>query len=170
MAVENPSNTERQNTVAPKGSYKFPKSERLHHRTLVNNLFDKGEVIYANPLRLTYRLITPDRLSAESRLELAKEIEHVQMMVTIPKKKIHHAVGRVLLRRRIREAYRLNRLELLDKVISRNDKAYLSLSFIYLSDSVADYAEIDKKMQILLSKLIHVLDSKHSEETTNQPE
>ena len=40
----------------------FKKTERLHHRTLVEGLFSRGKSIYACPLRMVWRQWTPEEL------------------------------------------------------------------------------------------------------------
>ena len=81
--------------------YKLNKDEKLCSRTAVDTLFHEGKSLMAFPLRAAYRLRPRD------------ERHPVQFLISIPKKRIRKAVNRVLLRRRTREAYRLNRGELL---------------------------------------------------------
>ena len=68
------------------------KTEKLCSRTAVNRLFAEGKPAKAYPLRAVYN---------ESNRTYGAA---AQFMITIPKKKIRKAVGRVLLRRRVREA------------------------------------------------------------------
>jgi len=83
------------------------------------------------------------------------------MLVTVPKKKRRRAVDRVLMRRRIREAYRINRRPLEDLACSCPGIRTLQLAFIYLKNENADYAEIERKMRALLAKVAVALDSAH---------
>ena len=75
----------------------------------------------------------------------------MRFLITIPKKKIRKAVGRVLLRRRVREAYRLNR-NLLVPAVADAEKS-VDVAFIYLSNEPVHYAEIEQRMQALLQKI-----------------
>ena len=136
------------------GRLTLRKGERLHHRTLVEGLFAKGKTLYDFPLRLTWRVITEEDLQEAFRHGVPEGIGGVQMLVTVPKKKRRRAVDRVLMRRRIREAYRLNRLPLKRLVESKPEIRSLQLAFIYLKDSNADYAEIERKMQGLIGKMM----------------
>ena len=86
-------------------------------------------------------------------MDVPQKIDSLQMLITIPKKKRKRAVDRVLLRRRIREAYRLNRLPLKELTDSLPDHGSLSLAFIYIHDKNSDYRVIEKAMITLLSKL-----------------
>ena len=132
------------------------KGERLHHRTLVNNVYDKGEALYCYPLRLQWRACDADELRASFRAEIPAHIDPLQMMVTIPKRKQRHAVDRVLLRRRVREAYRLNRLEL-KEIAKSSGYATISLSFIYISPEKCTYGKIERAMKTLLVKIAEKL-------------
>lgn len=138
---------------APTHRLKFVKAERLRHRTLVEGLFQHGKSLYEYPLRLTYRIMSGDELSDSFRKEVPEGIARMQMMVTVPKKKRRHAVDRVLMRRRIREAFRLNRIPLRDLAQQLPDGAYLQLAFIYLHNENADYRQMENCMIRLLDKL-----------------
>ena len=72
----------------------------------------------------------------------------------IPKKRIRHAVGRVTLRRRVREAYRLNRRELLQAPL--NDAGCgVDIAFVYLDNNPAPYSVINERMVSLLQRIAH---------------
>lgn len=129
------------------------KAEKLRLKTLVEGLFESGEVLYDFPLRMSFRAISPRELEESFRTGAPEGIGPVQMLVTVPKRKRKRAVDRVLLRRRIREAYRLNRGELRSLVESTDEIGTLSLAFIYIHDDNTDYALIEKKMKRLLGKL-----------------
>lgn len=74
-----------------------------------------------------------------------------KFMITVPKKKIRTAVGRVLVRRRIREAYRLNRSILAQALQPAGSVA--EIAFLYMDTSIADYATIEASMKKLLGKI-----------------
>ena len=121
--------------------YKLKKDEKLCSRTAVNLLFDEGKSLMAFPLRAAYRL--------------RPRGEHpVQFLISIPKKRIRHAVGRVTLRRRVREAYRLNRRELLQAPL--NDAGCgVDIAFVYLDSNLAPYSVINERMVSLLQRIAH---------------
>ena len=96
-------------------------------------------------------------MSGSFRAELPPQLGKLQMLITVPKKKRRHAVDRVLMRRRIREAYRLNRLSLKETVENIPHSGTLSLAFIYLSDTNLPYSTIEKKMRRLLSKVSNLV-------------
>ena len=119
--------------------YKLKKDEKLCSRTAVNLLFDEGKSLMAFPLRAAYRL--------------RPRGEHpVQFLISIPKKRIRRAVGRVTLRRRMREAYRLNRRELLLAPFEQAGCG-VDIAFVYLDSNLAPYSVINEKMVSLLSRI-----------------
>lgn len=129
------------------------KEEKLRLKTLVDGLFKSGDTLYDFPLRMNFRAIGPEELDNSFRIGRPDGIGPLQMLITVPKRKRHRAVDRVLLRRRIREAYRLNRHALKSAIESREDIATLSIAFIYMHDSNTDYRLIEKKMRRLLDRL-----------------
>ncbi|MDE6811990.1 MAG: ribonuclease P protein component, partial [Muribaculaceae bacterium] len=131
----------------------FPKSERLRHKILVDTLFRKGGTIFEYPLKLQYRALTAQELKESFRVGVPDRIAPLQVMITIPKKKRRHAVDRVLMRRRIREAYRLNRRSLRRQIEEHPGIRTLSLALIYISEDNIDYPRIERKVQKLLSRL-----------------
>lgn len=138
-------------------SLRMGKSERLHHRTLVEGLFAEGKSMYEFPLRMVWRRMPAEKLDSSFRNGRPAGIAPVQMMVTIPKKKRRHAVDRVLMRRRIREAYRLNRMPMREALAQLPADGFLQIAFIYLHNENAEYAELEPKMQKLLAKLTNKL-------------
>ena len=119
--------------------YKLKKDEKLCSRTAVNLLFDEGKSLMAFPLRAAYRL--------------RPQGDHpVQFLISIPKKRIRHAVMRVTLRRRVREAYRLTRRELLLPELLRTGQG-VDIAFVYLESNPAPYSVIHDKMTSLLQRI-----------------
>ena len=119
--------------------YKLNKDEKLTSRTAIELLFGEGKSLMAFPLRAAYRL--------------RPRGEHpVQFLISIPKKRIRKAVGRVTLRRRVREAYRLNRQQLLFPALDEQDQG-VDIGFVYLDGAPAPYSVINEKMTLLLQRI-----------------
>ena len=119
--------------------YKLNKSEKLRSRIAIDHLFDDGVSLMAFPLRAAFRL----RPRGENP---------VQFLISIPKKRIRKAVNRVTLRRRTREAYRLNRNELLLAQLEQLDLG-VDIAFVYLDSKPAPYSVINEKVTLLLQRI-----------------
>ena len=130
------------------------KEEKLRHKTLVGALFENGESLYEYPLRAVWRVLSPEQLKGSFKTDIPPRVGSLQMLITVPKKKRRHAVDRVLMRRRIREAYRLNRLPLKKAVEVDESVALLEIAFIYMSDTNLPYSTVEKKMQRILLKIL----------------
>lgn len=144
-------------------SLSFRKRERLRHRNAVTRLFEEGKSEYAYPLRMFWLILTREQVRAMFHGSVPADLDPLQMMITVPKKKFKHAVDRVWLRRRIREAYRLNRLPLRDKIHAANrgdddSDRFMQLAFIYVGGERREYASIEKKMMKLLEKAASAMD------------
>lgn len=146
-----------ENGKAAKGSLSFPKEEKLRLRSLVENLFREGKSFYDFPLRLILKSFREEDLKKIFKDKVPEGIAPLQMMVTVPKKKRKRAVDRVLMRRRIREAYRLNRISLREICKENPDLVTLSLSFIYIHTDNLPYSVVEEKMIRLLQKAEKVL-------------
>ncbi len=127
--------------------YKLNKDEKLCSRTAVNRLFDEGKSLMAFPLRAAYRL----RPAGD---------HPVQFLISIPKKRIRKAVGRVTLRRRTREAYRLNRHQVLTPVLDELGLG-VDIAFVYLDSNPAPYSVINDRMINLLTRIAHAATEHH---------
>lgn len=77
-----------------------------------------------------------------------------QFVITVPKKRLRHAVDRVAARRRIREAYRLThgRIEAESRAIG-NEEELIDVAFIYVANKVLPSVNIHAAMARLLGKI-----------------
>lgn len=131
----------------------FPKSERLRHKVLVDSLFEKGQSLYEYPFRLTWRPLSEDELAESFKIGIPDKIAPLQVMITVPKKKRRHAVDRVLMRRRIRDAWRLQRRPLRHLIENHPLLRTLSVAIIYISNENIDSSRLHAKLQRLITKL-----------------
>lgn len=130
------------------------KSAKLRHRTLVQDLFQKGKSVYAGPLRITFRTLTQEELEGSFRGSIPDLLGPVQMMITVPKKKRRHAVDRVLMRRRIREAFRLQWRTLRSMIEKDPEIRTLSMAIVYMQTENCDMQKVSSAMGSALSKII----------------
>lgn len=72
----------------------------------------------------------------------------IAFLIMVPKRRLRHAVDRVQMRRRIREAYRLNK-----GACHLPEGLRIDLAFIYVADRLTDYAHVERAVTRLLSSL-----------------
>lgn len=147
--------TDQQNNTPER--FTLRKSAKLRHRTLVQELFQKGRSVYSGPLRITFRALSEEELKGSFREAVPDLMGPVQFMITVPKKKRRHAVDRVLMRRRIREAFRLQWHSLKDMIQGDPAIRTLSLAIVYMDSTNADMNAISAAVGSVLSKVIKKL-------------
>ncbi|MFT3737265.1 MAG: ribonuclease P protein component [Breznakibacter sp.] len=118
----------------------FRKIERLRRHKTITNLFSEGQVLVKYPFRAVY-------------LEEALQgFPPCKIMVSVSKKRFKRANMRNLIRRRTKEAYRLQKNVLYKKL--EEMKLHLDIALIYLPKEELDYHAIEKGMGKLIDKLM----------------
>ena len=119
---------------------KFNKEERLCSKRSLDMLFKNGSSFLLYPFRLTYLFVAePHRYPA-------------QLVINVAKKRFKHAVDRNLIKRRTREAYRIQKeAQLYPILLNREELLLLSIQFI--GKEKYDYPFFEKKLSGALKKL-----------------
>lgn len=118
------------------------KRHKLCSTTAIDALFAHGgKGALAFPLRMVAR-----RDDGRTRGEA------VQFLISVPKKRLRHAVDRVTMRRRVREAYRLNRV----LIPALPEGARVDVAFVYVSSDVQPYHKVERAMQRLLPLIVQL--------------
>jgi len=113
--------------------YTFKKEERLCSRKHLDLLFKNGSSFLLYPFRISYLFIDqPDSVQA-------------QVVINVPKKRYKRAVDRNTLKRRIREAYRLNKQEEFYSKLP-SDKGLLLFSIQFVGKEKYEFPFIQKKL------------------------
>ena len=119
----------------------FSKKERIVSQKLIDTLFGGGNshALTAFPLRVVYMLNEhPDRQ------------EPVEVLISVPKRRFHHAVDRNRVKRQVRESYRLQK-----SVVTRcvpQDKS-LAIAFVWIGDRHLPTSEISDRVRNLLGRI-----------------
>ena len=138
--------------------YRLYKNEKLRSLTAIDNLFatmrgktakqrqecsDTHNVrsVMAYPWRAVWR-VNDYRANTGS--------ERWQFLISVPKKRLHKAVERVAMRRRMREAYRLSRREMCEN-------SAVDIAFIYVADKLTDFKLSTKSMSKIMDRIEHDL-------------
>ena len=121
-------------------SLRLQKKEKLCSAVAIDQLFARGagsEAALEYPLRAVWRQ-NPRRKSDAA----------VAFFISVPKKRLRHAVDRVAMRRKVREAYRLSR-----PLFPMPEGTRIDLAFIYVADKLKDYASVEKAMHRLMARI-----------------
>lgn len=111
-------------------TYSFPKEQRLRQRETIASLPSKGTPLFKFPIK-GYFMPGGEAFS--------------RYAVSVPKKSFKRAVKRNLLKRRMREAIRLNQAECLNGFCGD----YL---FVYIAKDICEYSMIEAAVREILSK------------------
>ncbi len=113
--------------------FSFKKEERLAKEKHIQELFEKGSSFNLYPFRVL-RMPQPN-----------PDILVNQILISVSKRNFKRAVDRNLIKRRIREAYRLQK-----EHINGN---FLLLAFVYTSKDIEPFQAIKDKLFLVLEKI-----------------
>ena len=119
-------------------SLRLYKREKLCSLTAIDCLFSRSlgsHAAMAFPLRAVWHV------------DMSRD-GGARFLISVPKKRMKHAVDRVAMRRKIRESYRLNR-----QLAPALAETPVDIAFIFVSDTLQSYRRIDEAMKKLLAKI-----------------
>lgn len=119
--------------------FEFHKNQKLCNVKSIDRLFENGQSLSIKPFRIIYKL------------DDNNENVFVKALIVVTKKRIRLASDRNIIKRRIKEAYRLQKSELEKYLSSKNYQ--LNLAIIYQNYEIMDYKLIEEKIKLLLSRL-----------------
>ncbi len=113
--------------------FSLKKHEILRSKKKIRELFDDGSSFFIYPFKVYF---------------LRGDGENNQVLFSVSKKNFKKAVDRNLIRRRVREAYRLNK-----NLLNKENNFSLSIALIYLSKEILPFREIENKLKQVLLRL-----------------
>ena len=119
----------------------FSKEERLHSRTAIQALFKSGKSFAEYPLRVRWMF------------DDSFETPVARVVIIVPKQNMKRSVDRNLLKRRIREAYRIHRGDLLSDLEAKQRK--MTLAILYTAKEILPFDLIQDKIILILQRLKH---------------
>ena len=123
--------------------FSFTKKERLSSRKSISFLFQSGKAVYAPPLKLLFIKATGITQPAVAT-------------ISVPKRLFKRAVDRNLLKRRIREAYRLNKSGFYSRLKESNRQVHIVIQ--YQQKEIVDYQTIEKGLKKGLERILMKLE------------
>lgn len=123
--------------------FSFKKRERLSGKKIISSLFQSGRYISSYPIRIIFK---------------KSDVGHypARVVISVPKRLFKNAVDRNLLKRRIREAYRLNKPEFYARLLKT--KGGVTLVIQYRHDKIVDYHTIENGLKMALEQVVRILE------------
>lgn len=123
----------------------LPKSQRIYKKKAVQSLFEEGKGFSLYPFRVVVRLY--DAENQEDALP--------RVLVSVSKKRFHHAIKRNRVKRLVREGWRKNKSELIK--LCRSDNKTLDVALVYTATVILKYDEIEGKIKRIVERLVEML-------------
>ena len=119
--------------------FEFPKNQKLCNEKSIEILFENGKSLSEKPFRIIYSI------------DYNNEDVFLKALIVVPKKRVRLASDRNVIKRRVKEAYRLQKSEL-EKYLKSNNHQ-LNLAIIYQKHEILDYKLIEEKIKLILVRL-----------------
>ena len=119
----------------------LPKYERICKENDIQALFDKGEGFSVYPFRVVFLF----------RRDESRPVT-VRLLVSVSKKRFHHAFKRNRVKRLIRESWRRNKAPLYE--ICERDNISLDVALVYTATVIHSYEEVLEKTHKAVNELI----------------
>lgn len=120
----------------------FPKYERICRESEIQSLFQKGAGFSCYPYRVVYRVRPVGDKPVTCRL-----------LLSVSKKRFHHAFKRNRVKRLIRESWRKNKVKLYE--ICSRDTISIDVALIYNATVIHSYAEMLERTAKAVNELIN---------------
>ena len=124
----------------------LPKYERICKENDIQTLFDKGVGVSVYPYRVVY-LFRHDESCPVT----------VRVLVSVSKKRFHHAVKRNRVKRLVREAWRKNNAPLYE--ICQRDNISVDVALVYTATVIHSYEEMLAKTRKAVQEIIKKYES-----------
>lgn len=127
-----------ENIKEGKTDLSFRKNERLCSKKIIDKLFVQGKSVFVFPVKIVYL-----------ETELPSEYP-VQAAFSVGKRNFKRAVQRNLIKRRMREAYRLNKSKFYEEIGEKQ----VAVFFIFTGKTIPEYTQIETAIKKGMKKLL----------------
>lgn len=140
--------------------YTFKKNERITSLKEVDSLFERGKssAVGTFPVRAVFQTYPLPQTTPATPL--------IKILVSVAKKRLHHAVDRNRAKRQIREAYRLQHTKLTETLTTINTTAdnpiALRIAFIWISDKPQTIIRVSESVLKALTLIQHKISQRHT--------
>jgi len=126
----------------------FGKGYKLCSRKRISEIFKDAQIVKNFPIRVLWQCTTLDKNDEEPV---------IQAVFSVPKRLFKKAHDRNLIKRRMRESFRKNRLSMEHILLNKKKRMYLFI--VYQENKILDFELIEKKMRSAINQLIKTQES-----------
>lgn len=136
--------------------FTLPRSERLRSLKAIRRLFTEGRSGFVYPFRYMFLVDSAASDAASDAMKdgvlegnAVKDVAELEVMFSVPKKFHKRANKRNLLKRRMREAYRLNNAVLREKALGKS----VDLALVYSTKDILSYKTIEHALRRIMGQI-----------------
>ena len=134
-----------------KPTYTLGKNERLKSRKAIDQLFTVGKSFSIFPFKVIYAKTITSSANKETDEQRSTTNEQLKCAFSVSKKHFKKAVYRNRIKRLMREAYRLQKMDLQSQLYQSNKNLFVFI--LYVSKELPDHTLVVLKMNAVLKKL-----------------